>query len=212
MGGGKFPCALLIAGLALAAAGGACGHTVVGGASQNAAAASHSSAKLCAFALAPLMGGPLLLRNGKLGNVNRAAPPAEGPSGLRMGFAGDHLVTYGDAFRQVETLESSLGMVEAAVEGTGSKPSADLGEGEEDKGKRMGVVSKIGSGVVSALNRVLAGPDSEEVRQNLEAFARSHPGIGLAIEARPTKRVSDIDRLEKCLEKALGVNDIEDAV
>lgn len=146
--------------------------------------------------------------------------------GLRMSFGrvGESLVTYGDVFRQVD-VESQVKKVADLSESASSESEkipaiASITMEENQEGpkesflpkKKHGVVSAISSGVVAALNRVLAGPDSEEVKRNLEVFAAAHPGIKLAFTPRPTKRISDIDRLEKCFEQALDVDDIEDHV
>lgn len=130
---------------------------------------------------------------------------------------GDPLTTYGDVFRQVESLELQIHSdnvwKRAMIEPTEAVNVDDDSKEEAAKdGKKRGVIPAIGSvgkGVVAALNRLWSGPDSEEVQRNLSLFAASHPGVALAFEPRPTKRVADIDALELAFEKALDLDDIE---
>jgi hypothetical protein len=108
--------------------------------------------------------------------------------------------TYGDAFR-LALSEVEVDVVDVAEERVDAQP---------DERKKKGVVSALGSGVVSALNTIFAGPSADQVQKNLEVFAATHKGsIGLAIEERASKRLVDLERLEKCFEKQLGEKNID---
>jgi hypothetical protein len=109
--------------------------------------------------------------------------------------------TYGDAFRMA-LAHAELDKVE----------DADSNGDALEEPRKGGVVSALGSGVVSVLNNIFAGSSAnpDEVQKNLEAFAAIHKGsIGLAIEERASKRLVDLERLEKCFERELGERNID---
>jgi hypothetical protein len=138
-------------------------------AAVNAPIASDAATRARGLAFASSLGAPAL--RAPLGGLCSARPAARAPLVLRMGRSGANLVTFGDVWRDACDDKDPIQAKELGLSEEWESESTE--ESEEAELRPLEAVSNVLTGLIE---RITKDPEEDEVRKNMEAFAKMHGG------------------------------------